>query len=1130
MSLWNITLFGSPRVERAGETVEIERRKATALLAYLAVTGQTHTRDALAAMFWPDSDPSRAYAYLRTTLWTLNKALGDGWLQTEGDTISIDPAADLSVDVRRFRQLVREAVGASYSSLPDVSPMPTIESYQAAAELYEGDFLAGFTLPDSSAAFDDWVFFERESLRRELAAVLEILVNRLTERQDFSAAIPFARRWLALDNLHEAAHRALMKLYAWTDQRAAALRQYQTCADTLRQAVGAAPEAATRELHQMILERRLAIPDVLPVGTRHTVSLLDPTPAAPHKTATSTLLAIRMGQLNLPTQVTPFVSREQERADIARLLADPACHLLTLLGPGGIGKTRLAIQVARDVAETFEHGVYFVSLAPVTSAESIIPAIADALQIFGYQQEQRAIASKLYDFLREKQLLLVLDNVEHLLDGANVIADLLQHAPQIVILTTSRERLNLHEEWVYDTPGLSFPQNGRLDSISEFGAVQLFLQTARRVRPDFVLTDGDRPHIARICRSVEGHPLAVELAAAWIQILTCEEIAQEITRSLDFLSASHRNLPQRHQSIRAVFETSWEALPAQEKGVMSKLSIFRGGFTRDAAQAVAGASLLLLRALVNKSLVSVDVFGRYDLHELLRQFAEEKLAAMPDEQRSAYDRHLEFYAGFLKRHEPGLKGRDQIETFTLIDLETENMRVAWRWAIQQCHLPHIQTILDGMTIFLGMRSRIVETRDVCTYALENLRSDDDSLQVIRAQIQIALASAYDWEANRQARQLCAEAEPALRDLDHDELGVTFILLARIYSWIDMDMNTGVAYGKKAWHIFERTGDRWGAAFALRVIGDVYHHHVHYRESGQYYREALALSRAVGDRWGEAETLRRLAEVEYTLGHYDEAERLCRNALAFGEESNGLPELSFNLAQLAKFICLQGRYDEARAFTYQSLEIITQLGYRYSQGWHYFSLASYDAWEGRYDSARSWFQKGLDLFREIDNGHGTGWILLEMSEVAFKQGNTAEAEQHAREGMRVLKQLDDKWGIAGAHYQLARLETAAGALETALAHLIEAVRLDVDNDSIMMLCRHLYGYGCWLAAAGKPEHAVEVLALTANHHASWANIRSDADELLTQLREEVPEAAFQAAYAHGLSLAVAAVVEEMMGQS
>lgn len=1108
MSQCKLYLLGAPRVERAGKPIEIERRKAAALLAYLAVTQQPHTRDALAAMFWQDSDQSRAFAYLRTTLWTLNKALGEGVLLADGDTVSIQP--ELWVDVWTFRQCSRQQ---------------TVEALTQAADLYANDFLAGFTLPDGDA-FEEWQFFERESLRRELGDVLDNLIKVLITQGDFEAAIPYARRWLALDLLHEAAHRMLMRLYAWTDQWSAALRQYQTCTDTLDQNLGINPDSETRALYESIVERRITPPVTLR-AQRAAPLPENPSTSISSQTATSTLKALQTVQLHLPTQTTPFVSREAERAELAELLADPACRLLTLLGPGGIGKTRLAIQVARDVAETFEHGVYFISLATVTGTESIIPTVADALQIFGLQREQKATTTKLYDFLREKHLLLVLDNIEHLLEGADIIGELLSHAPHVIILTTSRERLNLHEEWVYDTPGLSYPQNGKPVDFVTYGAIQLFLQTARRVRPDFLLTEADQPHVARICRLVEGHPLAVELAAAWTQMLTCEEIAQEITRSLDFLSASLRNLPPRHRSIRAVFETSWEALPAQEKRVLSQFSIFRGGFTREAAQAVTGASLPLLRSLVNKSLVSVDVFGRYDLHELLRQFAQEKLDDAPDERMTAFDRHMDYFTTFLSEMEPRLKDRRQVETLQQIDLELDNLWVAWRWAVQRRAVANLQMLINGLSLFLGMRSRIIETREMGHYALKYL-DDTPDLQLILAQIKILLATAYDWEGDEMTDQLRAEAEPIIRDRDDPVLGLSFVLLARQYSWIQRDMNLGVFYANKARAIFEASGEQMGAAFAVRTLGDVYHHHVRYTESDRYYRESLELSRKIGDRWGEADVLRRLAEVAYTLGHYPEAERLSREALAYSDEFGSLPEIGFNLAQIAQFVGLQGRYDEAREISRQSREIISRLGYRNSQGWEFYGMGNYDYYEQKYDTALDWFSKSIALFQETDNQHGQGWALLNVSHIRFIQGDYAEAEHLARTVLDMLRAEDDPWGIAEGLYRLALARTAQGDTDMGRDLLADAIRRDVDNTSIMMLCRHLWGYGYWLAQTSQPEPAVEVLAQVANHHATWAPSKADAIALLDDLHGELPDSVFRRAYERGVSRDIDSFVRDVAG--
>ncbi len=368
----------------------------------------------------------------------------------------------------------------------------------------------------------------------------------------------------------------------------------------------------------------------------------------------------------------------------ASSLSDPNCRLLTLVGPGGIGKTRLAIETAAQSQAVFADGVFFVPLAPVSSTRFIIPVIADAIGFSFQGAGQTDPQTQLFNYLKEKQVLLLIDNLEHLLieEGILVLAELLTNAPRVKFLATSRESLGLQGEWVFSVRGLPIPDN-------EFGpesvrntSVELFLQRARRADVGFNATTDDYPMIVRICRLVDGTPLGIELAAAWVRALSCAEIAQEIERGLDFLHVSTRDLPVRHRSMRAVFDHSWKLLTEEEQGVLLQLSVFQGGFQREAAKQVAGAKLPALSSLVAKSLVHRSAEGRYDLHELIRQFAAEHFAEHPEDQAAAKTRHSNYFLTYFALAEARLCSSAQPETLSELISELDNFRGAWDWAVR----------------------------------------------------------------------------------------------------------------------------------------------------------------------------------------------------------------------------------------------------------------------------------------------------------------------------------------------------------------------------------------------------------------------------------------------------------------
>jgi predicted ATPase len=398
------------------------------------------------------------------------------------------------------------------------------------------------------------------------------------------------------------------------------------------------------------------------------------------------------------SQTTFFVGRDTELNDIAGLINDPHCRLLTLVGPGGIGKTRLAIEVARQQNSTFPDGSRFVSLQHLHSHEFIVSEMVQGLE-FPFSPNS-SLLGQLLDHLRKKSLLLVLDNFEQILEGSYLLSDILAHAPQVKILTTSRERLNLVEEWVYEVGGLSFPSSELETEIEIYSAVQLFMQHARRLNRNFTSTPTYKSAISRICRLVGGMPLGIDLASAWVRVLPCEVIADEIQHSLDILETTTRNTTARHRSMRAAFEPTWNRLSDEERDTFMKLSVFRGSFTREAAEYVAGAALRSLSALVDKSLLRLVTNGRFSIHELLRQYGEEHLNAAPYLHEQSLDLHCRYYMGMLAVcHKMIVFLGQQKEACERIEQELENVRMAWRRSIQHGHFDEMNTAIEGLWSF-----------------------------------------------------------------------------------------------------------------------------------------------------------------------------------------------------------------------------------------------------------------------------------------------------------------------------------------------------------------------------------------------------------------------------------------------
>jgi predicted ATPase/DNA-binding CsgD family transcriptional regulator len=421
---------------------------------------------------------------------------------------------------------------------------------------------------------------------------------------------------------------------------------------------------------------------------------------------------------NAPSQSMQFIGRESEIEEFTSLLKDGNCRLLALVGPGGIGKSRLSIEVASQVVNDFADNVYFIELAPLSLAENIITTIATVVRFHisgdGTPREQ------LLNYLGDQEMLLVMDNFEHLLDGVDIVADILSGCENVKILVTSREALNLQEEWVRPVSGMRFPHESNIQDIAPYSALKLFMERAHRIRGDF----DDLGCAIRICQLVGGMPLAIELASAWLKVMPCEKIVQEIQRNLDFLVTKSRNTDERHRSIRAVFDQSWQLLSDDEQRVLSRLSVFHGGFELEAAEQVAGASLFILAELVEKSLLRITPSGRYELHELLRQYAQQQLEVTGGID-TIQDAHCMYYLHFMAQREIDIKN-EEIEAVDEIDSDFENVRTAWIRAVQTKRYDDLNPPIECLDWFSNHRGHWQEARELFRYARQELAPLSDN--------------------------------------------------------------------------------------------------------------------------------------------------------------------------------------------------------------------------------------------------------------------------------------------------------------------------------------------------------------------------------------------------------------------
>jgi predicted ATPase len=613
---------------------------------------------------------------------------------------------------------------------------------------------------------------------------------------------------------------------------------------------------------------------------------------------------------NLPVQTTPFVGREGELAELHKLVRNPATRLLTILATGGMGKTRLALELAGKLlhpkhGETlFESGVYFVDLTPLTSAENMVQTVAEAVG-YSFQQDDREARQQLVDYLRDKNTLLIMDNFEHVVAGRTLVQDILQAAPLVKVLVTTRERLNLSAETLFILSGMEFPKWETPEDALEYGAVKLFMQSARRVRSDFELAADDLAYVARICRMVQGTPLGILLAASWLETLSPADIAHEISESLDFLEAQMHDLPERQRSLRAVFEYSWNLLTDEERSLFAQMSVFRGGFTREAAQHITGTSLRTLTVMINKSLLRRDsVSGRYDIHELLRQYAEEKLEGSADP-GAVYSAHSQYYTGLLAQLAPKLKGHGQLEALNVIETDFENIRAAWNWAVKQSDADGVRRALEGLYQFLTFRNRFMDGDQLFRAARQVWKADGENPPLLAGQLRVRYPEQPPLAQFRRGLAIAQQHQDAF------EIAFCQRLAGHWLSHTEFNQEEGIPLLESSLKGFRALGDKFYIAHVLDDLGWSHQLMVEPQVTYQMAQQSLELRREIGDKIGAANSLRNLGggaggffdATDNAINYWEEAK-----AIAY--EMNDRLGIAWNAGLQAANLIFKAEWDRA----------------------------------------------------------------------------------------------------------------------------------------------------------------------------------------------------------------------------
>ncbi len=859
-----IYLFGRFRIHQGSKVIQLPTRKSEALLAYLLMNPNGHAREKLAALFWGDSSQTEARNSLRNALAVLNNKLGHDLLIADRQMVALNPENPLWVDAQVF-----EAQASRFLSSP--SPRPG----QVDIALYQEDLLADF--------YDDWILPMRQYYRTLFLRTLLAITQQLRSNSEYEDAIAIARKILSFDSSNERAHQHLMFFYTALGDRSAALRQYEECQKTMLEELGVEPAAETIRLYEWIKQTPA---ETNPLEARIT---------------------------NLPIPLTNFIGRRLEMNEIKLMIS--STRLLTLTGPGGSGKTRLAVQIGTELLETYKDGVWWVDLASLLDKTLVNHAIAKSLGVPEVANEP--LNETLYRYLKSKQLLLILDNCEHLIDScAHIVNFLVERCDHLTILATSRESLNLTGESIYYVPTMSLPepqQPSTMDILIGFEGIRLFVERARSVRSDFMLTEQNAAYVSQICQRLDGIPLAIELAAARVKLLTAEQIAARLDDRFQLLTGGSRMVLPRHQTLRAVMEWSSALLSEKERMLFRLLAVFSGSWGLEATEAVCsfdgrlvkGEILNLLSNLVDKSLViregDLDGKTRYRMLETIRQFAQDELEKA-GQTNEIQKHHLDYYLRLVETVKPHLgfflTDSEMLSWLPVFALEKDNLRAA---------LNFCETNLSFVEAGLKMAGSLHWYYFVHNSLSEGREWIDRVLKKTGVISQAVMAQAY----------------------------LTTGFLA---CW-QGDFVSARASLERSLTLFEAIDERSGVAFSLHGLGFAANGLGEHSQAGRMFTECLRIAREIDDKWLISIALHFIAIGSSFQGDYELARAQFEESIKIMEEGKGsMQGVAFSNFHLGRISRIHGNFPEAHGYHTEGLQLFVQIGDRRGLGYSFFGFA------------------------------------------------------------------------------------------------------------------------------------------------------------------------------------------------
>jgi len=1025
-----IRLLGQFAVQLDGTAVEIAARPAQSLLAYLVLNPVAHRRERLAGLLWPDSSEANARRNLRQALWQIRRALGaqaDALLLVDEMTLAFNTHSDYWLDAEQIAHPLQEAA--------------TADDLMRIVVLYAGELLPGF--------YDEWVLLERDRLQAQFERKLNLLLERLVEARRWTEVLHWGERWIALGYTPEPAYRALMIAHAGLGDRSSVADVYRRCVEALERDLGVEPSAQTRTLYERLRTEEADLP---PVPAR-------PTPDIPTN--------------NLPVQLTSFIGREKEIAEIRRLLISAngertgeGTHLLTLTGPGGTGKTRLALQAAAQLQDAFPDGIWLVELA-LLSDPVLVPQTLAAL--LGVREEPNyPLTRALTAYLRTKTLLLIFDNCEHIVETCAQLSEtLLRACANLRIMVTSRETLGVQGERVLRVPSLQLPDVQApppLHDLAQYEAIRLFVDRAATVKPTFTLNAANAGAVTQICQQLDGVPLAIELAAARVRAMTPEQIAARLDDRFRLLTGGSRTALPRQQTLRAMIDWSWDLLSEAECTLLRRLAVFLGGWTLEAAEAVCGNLqdatadngvnpkpeivksedvLELITHLVEKSLVVVEEqadAARYYLLETIRQYAREKLLEA-GESELVRAQHLSFFLKLAEEAEPNLRAAAQIIWLPRLDLEHDNLRAALQWAKGSDALESGLRLAASLARFWYLRGFWKEGREW----LRGLLAQPSPAiplpeALVRAQARALAGAGWLADADGSEIPLYAESLALCRQVG-DRWGEAYALRGLVVITSNVtDLVPAEAHLQASLQIFRALQDDWGIGLVYFSLGWIAMSRDKIDAAAQHWEEAMRRFRQCGDRWGISVALGAFGYIARLRGQYPQAADLIHESMALFRELGDKAGVSYSLIRLANLAWRRGDYTEAMALLQESLDIQRERNNQEGIIAALQSQALVACLQGKFAQATTLLSESAHLAQAREIATEIGDNLSFQALVFYSSNELDQAQAFFEQSLAIFQPENETEGLAFSCYGLGLVALKQGHYQLAATHLHESLRL------------------------------------------------------------------------------------------